>query len=52
MIAYQDYMATGNTDLGMAYLDRLLENTKSQYIDNTSVIGTIPTTEPFAAQGR
>ena len=51
VIAFQDYMSTGNVDLGMAYLDRLLENTKSQWVDKTSVIGVVPTPEPFAAEG-
>ena len=51
VIAFQDYMSTANPDLGMAYLDRLVDNTKSQYVDSTSTIGVIPTSEPFAADG-
>jgi hypothetical protein len=45
-LAWQDYMATGSTDLASAYADKLLNNTKAQYVDRTGVIGIIPTTVP------
>ena len=47
MLAMQDYMSTGSADFAKAYSERLLNDTKHQYIDGTGVVGKIPQVMDF-----
>ena len=39
LLALQDYIATGSPDLAQAYAERLLNDTKIEYIDSTGTVG-------------
>lgn len=47
ILAWSDYMATGKTDLSIAYFDRLLNNTKANFIDETGTVGLVNSTMHF-----